>query len=271
MPAFTVSAVNTGTEALTAAGHGLTTGDRFRLRNVGGALPAATPALAAVTDYFAIRVDANNIKVAISSSNASAGTAVDLTGSGSGTTTIEYGLPYCVPRISAPLTQQFSADNNATWNSLVALWARLTGQTQTTWPNDFAHGDRTEVVLGTDFKSSTGTNVTSDDSGAIATTALTVLLCRLPLRAGDQIKSVLPTLTGNGTVDTSFDVRKITVIGGQSSIGSTSFNNVGTVITTLDVTDTLLGVGESILVVLNVNAAGLSILNCRYTYDHPAP
>src|SRR5690348_8407106 len=107
---LTISAVNTGTEELTATAHGLNTGDRFRLRNIGGALPAATPALAQLTDYFAIRTGANTLKVATSSSDAAAGTAVNLTGAGSGTNLLEYGLPYCVPRIATPLSQHYSAD-----------------------------------------------------------------------------------------------------------------------------------------------------------------
>jgi hypothetical protein len=133
MPVLTVTNVNTTTEELTATAHGLLTGDRFRLRNVGGALPAATPSLAPVTDYFAIRSDADKIKVATSSSNALLGTAVNLTGAGTGTHFIEYGLPYCVPRIAAPGTQIVSADDNAQWNSLVALHGLFTGQAQSLW------------------------------------------------------------------------------------------------------------------------------------------
>lgn len=134
MPAITVTVVTTGTDTLTATAHGLLTGDRFRLRNVGGALPAATPALAAVTDYFAIKVDANNIKVSDTNAHALANTnIVDLTSTGSGTTIIEYGLPYCVPRIAAALTQVFPADDNAAWAALVAMYGLLTGQPQSLW------------------------------------------------------------------------------------------------------------------------------------------
>ncbi len=132
MPRITISAINTGTEAVTAAGHGLLTGERFRWHNVGGAFPAATPALAAVTDYFAIRVDANNIKVAISSSNALAGTAVNLTGALSGTNYIEYGLPYCIPTAVAVagVSQVKAADLNGAWGALVALYDLLTAQVE---------------------------------------------------------------------------------------------------------------------------------------------
>lgn len=136
MPAITVSSVNTTTEEITAVAHGLLTGDRFRLRNVGGALPAATPSLAGATDYYAVRTGADTLKIAASSSDALAGTPVviNLSGSGSGTTTVEYGLPYCIPTaLAAAGTQIKSANDNAAWSSLVALYAVLTGQAQAVW------------------------------------------------------------------------------------------------------------------------------------------
>lgn len=144
MPAFTITAVDTTNNKLTATGVAaiggapgavLATGDRLRLRNVGGALPAATPALAGAVDLFAIRVDDDSIKVAVTNSDALAGTAIDITGSGTGTTTIEFNLPYCVPRVALPggVMQVFSQDDNAQWNALVALYCLLTGQAQGVW------------------------------------------------------------------------------------------------------------------------------------------
>jgi hypothetical protein len=143
MPAFIVTAVDAGQNTLTSPGVALTgealgtrllTGDRLRLRNLGGALPAATPALAPVTDLFAIRVDDNTIRVAVSSADAMAGTPViDITSSGSGTHVIQFGLPYAIPRVSAPGVQHFSRDNNATWEAMVALYGLLTGQAQSVW------------------------------------------------------------------------------------------------------------------------------------------
>lgn len=130
MPAIAISAVNTGTDTLTVTAHGLLTGDRFRVRNVGGALPTG---LFPVTDYFAVRLTADTIKVATSSANALAGTpvVVDISGAGSGTTTVEYGLPFCIPTaVAAPGSQIKSADDNGTWAALVALYSLLTGQAQ---------------------------------------------------------------------------------------------------------------------------------------------
>jgi hypothetical protein len=151
MPAFTITAVNTGADTLTAVGHAMLTGQRFRLRNIGGALPAATPALAPVTDYFAIRADADTFKIATSSGNASSGTAVDITGAGTGTQLLEYGLPYCVPRIAADLTQILPEDDNAAWQSIVALYDLLTGQLQSIWNGITLAGS---LLVGGDVKTS---------------------------------------------------------------------------------------------------------------------
>lgn len=78
----TTHAANT----LTDASHGLETGDGpVRLTNAGGALPAG---LAVDTDYYIIKVDANTMKLATSRANAALGTAIDLTGDGTGTHTM---------------------------------------------------------------------------------------------------------------------------------------------------------------------------------------
>src|SRR5262245_20077314 len=132
---FTITSVDTATDEITAVGHGLLTGDRFRLRNVGGALPAATPALAGVTDYFAVRTGADTIKISDTNSHAIAGTnIIDITGAGSGTNTIEYGLPYCINEIVVPGVSQIkSRDCNQTWAALVAIYGLLTGQAQAIW------------------------------------------------------------------------------------------------------------------------------------------
>ncbi len=71
---------------LFGSAHGLTTGDGpFRLTNSGGALPGAT---AAATDYWAIVVDSDEIKLATSLANALAGTAVNVSDAGTGTHTM---------------------------------------------------------------------------------------------------------------------------------------------------------------------------------------
>jgi len=73
------------TDICTATAHGFTTGDRVRLTNSGGALPAG---LAASTDYYVIKLTADTFKLATSDALATAGTAVDVTGTGTGTHSI---------------------------------------------------------------------------------------------------------------------------------------------------------------------------------------
>jgi hypothetical protein len=76
----TTGNISTGSDNLTITGHGLTTGSRIRL-TTSGAVPSGT---SAYTDYYAIVDDANTIRLATSTVNASAGTAIDLTSVGSG-------------------------------------------------------------------------------------------------------------------------------------------------------------------------------------------
>ncbi len=76
----TTGNINTGGDSLTITGHSLTTGTRVRL-TTSGTVPAGA---ATYTDYYAIVDDANTIRLATSTVNASAGTAIDLTSVGSG-------------------------------------------------------------------------------------------------------------------------------------------------------------------------------------------
>lgn len=70
----------------TIAAHGMSTGWVVQVSNAGGALPAG---LAAVTNYWVIRVDDLNFKLATSYANAIAGTAIDLTTNGTGVQTMD--------------------------------------------------------------------------------------------------------------------------------------------------------------------------------------
>lgn len=134
MTALTITAVDTGANTLTITGHGLVTGDGpAAVRNIGGALPAATPALGPLLDRFVIRVDANTLKLAASSADALAGTPIDITSSGSGTNLLEIGVPFRRPRTYAPGVQLKSADLNANFDSWIAVHGLLTGQTQGVW------------------------------------------------------------------------------------------------------------------------------------------
>lgn len=80
---FTVTIASPG--VVTLNGHGLETGDRIRLFT-SGALPTG---LTANTDYFVIKTSANAFNLATSLSNALASTAINTTGSQSGTHTAQ--------------------------------------------------------------------------------------------------------------------------------------------------------------------------------------
>ena len=73
--------VNTSTEEITISSHGLTTGDTLTYTqgtaNIGG--------LATGNQYYAIVINTNTIKLAVSEANASAGTEINLTTQGTGT------------------------------------------------------------------------------------------------------------------------------------------------------------------------------------------
>jgi len=294
MPAIVISAVNTGTDELTAVGHGLLTGDRMRLRNVGGALPAATPALAATTDYFAVRTGADTLKLSDTNAHALAGTnIVDLTGSGSGTNIIEYGLPYCLPTaLAAPGGQIKSANETGAWQSLVALYDLLTGQIQAIWSaiviamdvtlaanhhftvsgtGDYKHGDRVLVIPGCAATAVPNTSFTTN-LGKVASTALADIPVALPLREGDRIKSVTVARFGDGAVDIGFSVFATTTAGSSTQIGGpvSVINAVAAwTDTTISVTPTTLSSGVCLHLSMSPQDTGATFNNIRVTYDRP--
>ena len=97
-----ITSVNTGTGVLTIPGHGLQTGDGALVFTTTGTVPGG---LALLTHYYAVVVDANNIKVATSFqlAIATSPTTVTLTSSGTGTTSIN-GTPTTV-RAGQEVTQ----------------------------------------------------------------------------------------------------------------------------------------------------------------------
>lgn len=105
---FTASSV---TDKLTATDHGLLTGDGpVQVSNSGGALPTG---LAAVTNYWAIVVDTNNVKLATSFTNAIAGIAIDLTTNGTGTQTLACTASTVRPA-DAEVTRSLTVDGDVT-------------------------------------------------------------------------------------------------------------------------------------------------------------
>lgn len=77
--------VTVGTDTINETAHGLLTGEVVQLTTT-GTLPAG---LSLATDYYVIRVDADNFKLAASAKDAEEGTAVDITAAaGGGTHTV---------------------------------------------------------------------------------------------------------------------------------------------------------------------------------------
>lgn len=98
---FTFTADST-TDHLTATAHGLNTGDGpVQVSNSGGALPAG---LAAATNYWVIKIDANTFELATSLSNALAGTQIDITSNGTGTQTLLHQTGTVSPSLALTVT-----------------------------------------------------------------------------------------------------------------------------------------------------------------------
>lgn len=85
----TITAVDTGADTVTHTFYALLTGTRVQL-TTSGTLPTG---LSTATDYYVIKVTDTTCKFATSYANAIAGTNIDITGSGSGTHTINTVLP----------------------------------------------------------------------------------------------------------------------------------------------------------------------------------
>lgn len=83
---FTVTIASPG--VVTKTGHGFTGGERLRLSTT-GALPTG---LDTTSDFFVIYVDANTFRLATSEANAAVGTAINTSGSQSGTHTYTRSL-----------------------------------------------------------------------------------------------------------------------------------------------------------------------------------
>jgi hypothetical protein len=94
----------------------------------------------------------------------------------------------------------------------------------------------------------------------------------IPLRQGDRIKSISCARYGDAAVDvTTWEVYRISNLNVPTTIGSTTLTNVPVAVadTTIDVTDTTLGSGDTIMMTITANAATFALVNIRVTYDRP--
>lgn len=180
MPALTIDSVDDTTDQLEITGHGLLTGDgAARIRNVGGALPAP---LGAGIDYWIIRVDADHIKIATSQAAALAGTAINLSDTGSGTHILEVGLPFTRWTTYAAGSQVKSRDLNSMEDEIIAAYGRV-------------GGDR-EIWIDAADMSSAGSAATQGMNATTGETSWTFAVgnrvaCGVPgLRQGETIKAI---------------------------------------------------------------------------------
>lgn len=134
MPALTITAIDHITGQFTIPAHGLNTGDGpaalFVPPGSSGVIPSL---LAANTDVFVIRVDANTIKLADSTAHAIGGSALSCSDNGTLPLQLLVGIPYRLPRIYVPGVQVKSADLAGNFAAWIALWNLFTGQAQSLW------------------------------------------------------------------------------------------------------------------------------------------
>ncbi len=98
--------VNTGTEVITTSvTHNLSVGDRIRVTNSGGALPASTPQIVAGTDYFVLATPASNT---LTISDTQGGAIINFTGTGTGTHTLHGTVDVEKTSSSYQITYRFS-------------------------------------------------------------------------------------------------------------------------------------------------------------------
>lgn len=188
MTAIVFTASST-TDQLTATAHGLNTGDLFHVIAAGGTLPTAASGgdLAEATDYFAIRIDASNVKVARSQALALAGTAIDLTSNGSGQQYLLIGLPFTRARTYAPGSLVPSADLNALQDAVV-------GNRRGVF--------RRNISLALAFVDTTSTWVANGSglkSTSTAGTTIGASYCECPYEVGDVILGLEVWRKSDGT------------------------------------------------------------------------
>lgn len=164
--AIATSAVNTSTETITLTSHGFSTAERVVYDDGGGT------ALAGLTDgttYFVIKVDDNSFKLATSAANATAGTAIDLTGTGNNDQFFKYRIAYSIcdaqqpsESSTAPGTFPFTltADINHPTGAPRFVNATTTGSSD---------GTKSVTITGTDINGNAVTETIDLESSATTT------------------------------------------------------------------------------------------------------
>ena len=157
--------VTVGTDQVNIAAHLFVTSDKVQLSNSGGALPGG---LSTATDYWIIKVDANNIQFASTEANAIAGTQIDITSAaGGGTHTIE-----------VQDFEDFSADNATApanvFLSYIDVLARATTETYTA-----VHTSNRDLFVRVRDGGATPTKTFESTAAQFLSTAQTVAINRV--------------------------------------------------------------------------------------------
>src|SRR6185436_17480057 len=216
---FTFTADST-TDQLTKTAHGLETGDGpVRTSNSGGALPGG---LTAGTDYWVIKIDANNFKLAISSdANAFAGIAIDITGNGTGTQTLNH-QPTRKRRTDATVTRNLTVNGTATAN--VAF--RTAGSAGYTFGTP-----RPLIYPGSAFVINSGSPTRAGDVWTFSTSVAAELICPIWFGAGTVLSSLVWSFNRNSNnISGEFDFKLVKRSFGDG--GSTTANVYSDVVST---------------------------------------
>lgn len=115
---FVDADVSPGSENIAEVSHGLLTGDKVQL-TTSGVLPAG---LALATDYYVIRVDADNFKLAISAYNAEWNMPVDITAAAGGGTHTVVGQVQDVRALDVWVRNPLTISGTVTANQGTSPW-----------------------------------------------------------------------------------------------------------------------------------------------------
>ena len=136
--------VDTSTNIITINGHGLATGDIAFYNNGGGTTLAG---LTNDTVYYAIKISDNTIKLATNTTNATAGTAITLTGTGNNAQTFSGTIggltdntTYYVIKVDANTIKLATTANNATAGTAINLTSVGSGINKLQVPTDLIIG-----------------------------------------------------------------------------------------------------------------------------------
>lgn len=213
--------VTVGTDNINSTAHGFETGDLVQLTST-GTLPAG---LALATDYYVIRIDADNYKLALSAKDAEEGTTVDITaaaGGGTHTTT-----PQEQDRRALDVWMVNPIDVNITQADEITVFQGtdpwIIGDGGGSITVDAVDLDIRDLAFATDKVDVTGSEVSLDAATLAALETITVEQGTSPWVIGDGGGSI--------TVDAvDLDIRDLTHVSDSVSLGDGTTLYTGTTV-----------------------------------------